>query len=104
MTHRYRNINIQNQSNTVDLHGLTVREAVKCADQFLDGQKQQMNLNAEKYKRVTIITGRGAHSANGIVKIKCTVETLLVERKLKYSTIRGDGGFEVLISSKGTRT
>lgn len=64
-----------------------------------------MKANDEKYKTVTIITGRRARltASTEFQKIKCAVEELLKYKNLKYFIIHGDGGFQVLLSSRATR-
>ena len=50
----------------LDLHGFTVREALRMVSSFLYVNRHE--------RSVDIVTGRGRHSKNGIPRIKPAVE------------------------------
>lgn len=71
-------------SNTLDLHYLFVKEAVAALDVFIDNQISMLNSSKNKFSRdLLIITGRGKRSANGVSRIRPAVIRRLEARKIK---------------------
>ncbi|XP_069970117.1 uncharacterized protein [Penaeus vannamei] len=60
---------------TLDLHGCTVKDAIKLTESFLASRRCE---------RVRIITGRGNHNPDGLAPIKREVIKLLRNRGLSY--------------------
>ncbi|XP_044267376.1 NEDD4-binding protein 2-like [Tribolium madens] len=78
----------KNPSNdTIDFHHLYVKEAVEVLDIFLDDQIGGLRDDNVKTKALSVITGRGKHSENGVPKIKPAVIERLIVRKLKFSEV-----------------
>lgn len=66
------------RTDTIDLHSLTVDEALKNTRRFLKEAR------AAGRQRVAIVTGRGEHSEDHNPKIKHEVQKLLNREKLKW--------------------
>ncbi len=62
--------------STLDLHGYTVKEAESAVKAFLD------ECHANGLRKISIITGKGLHSEDGIGVLKATVQTILDESGL----------------------
>ena len=73
---------------SLDLHGMTVKEALDTTRTFL---KQSRG----RYRTVRIITGRGLHNVNGVPKIKPAIEGFLKGRQ--YKEIYKGGCLEVTL-------
>ena len=73
------------KTNTLDLHGLRVREAEKYVREHIEAFK---GLGAG-VRNTTIITGRGNRSKDGIPKIKPAVLSFLKFNKYRYQVHRG---------------
>ncbi|CAB3383207.1 Hypothetical predicted protein [Cloeon dipterum] len=75
-------------STFIDLHFFQVVEAEIALNLYL-----QHILSLRRYcseeEVVTIVTGRGLHSKNGVAKLRPAVENLLIQQKISY---RGDVG------------
>ncbi|GAB6027676.1 NEDD4-binding protein 2 [Chamberlinius hualienensis] len=78
--------------NTLDLHLLTTREALKALTEFLNLKQMELNaFNDGRYSlSVYVITGRGNHSTEGIGKIKSAVDSYL--RTKNYSCYQVNSG------------
>ncbi|XP_068224957.1 uncharacterized protein [Palaemon carinicauda] len=76
---------------TLDLHNMTVHEAVQMVSDFTDDFKDEQH-------RVRIITGRGIRSKGGIPKIKPAVKDFLESEGFKFCEIHSGGCLEVLLS------
>ncbi|XP_045106133.1 uncharacterized protein LOC123501386 [Portunus trituberculatus] len=83
-------VRMQLGAPTIDLHQLTVKEAMHVTKTFL---KQSRG----KYRKLRIITGRGLHSANGVPKIKPAVESLLNEWNYSFKETAKGGCLEVAL-------
>lgn len=75
----FRLHNERQPADTVDLHGLTVREALERVDKRLQEDK------ARGADHVVLIVGAGRHSQGGLAKIKPAVEDLLVRHKANFT-------------------
>ena len=62
--------------STLDLHGYTTKEAESAVRTFLD------ECHANGLRKISIITGKGLHSEDGIGVLKATVQTVLDESGL----------------------
>jgi len=69
--------------NTIDLHGLHVKEALKKAEEHLIAAK------TAKIKQTKIITGKGNNSPNQIAKIKPAIEQFLLQQRMKATVLDG---------------
>ena len=86
----YRAIANSQDPNTLDLHQLTVEEALTATKTFI------ANRQKARVKQVNIITGRGVHSNKGKAKIKPRILKYLKTNNFKYTSIN-DGCFKVKI-------
>ena len=77
-----------NDLSKLDLHGQYVGEAIQMVKDHLKKCRR------EGVQRTLIITGRGAHSAGGVAKIKPEVEGLLANMGVRYGR-EGEGAFVV---------
>lgn len=73
----------QASNTTLDLHFLNLIEAATLLDTFLDKNISRLRAVKKPYTEVNIITGRGAHSINGVSTIKNKTKSRLRERNLK---------------------
>jgi len=64
------------QTNTLDLHGLHVDEALDILRDVLQ-MKETEPMEVRKDQHLTIVTGRGIHSRGGVAKIKPAIMTFL---------------------------
>ncbi|ROT80128.1 uncharacterized protein [Penaeus vannamei] len=76
---------------TLDLHTMTVREALQTTEAFIRQYWGQ-------HEKVRIITGRGIHSENGVPKVKPAIKDFLLNHGLQHTEIRQGGCFEVFLS------
>ena len=82
---------------TLDLHGLTVADALERADRFLEEAK------SSGYRKVLIIHGKGIHSLDGDAVLKSAVRAHLREHRLAGETgipdrsMGGDGASWVVL-------
>ncbi|KAH8041637.1 hypothetical protein HPB51_017082 [Rhipicephalus microplus] len=74
--------NAQSDDNTLDLHGLHVQEAIQVLKNYVKLKKRE-SWCLQKKQTLRIITGRGAHSAQNIPKVKFAVESYLLSSQLK---------------------
>jgi DNA-nicking Smr family endonuclease len=72
----------QSTSSTLDLHYLNLVEASCLLDTFLDTQIERLRNVRKPFQELFIITGRGAHSINGVANIKIKTKSRLQERNL----------------------
>ncbi|XP_059153296.1 uncharacterized protein LOC131939082 [Physella acuta] len=86
---------------TLDLHGMFLREAMRAFLSFLQLCKSEFNAKKDAATQfISIITGRGLHSKDGVPKIKPAVENYL--RKHKYTYIWENPGKVVIdLASSG---
>ncbi|XP_067663642.1 uncharacterized protein [Haliotis asinina] len=70
----------------VDLHGFYVDEAIDCVRDVLN-QHRQGDLSARH--QLTIITGKGLHSTDGVAKIRPAVIGYLMKHKYTYTLSPG---------------
>ena len=76
--------NTHKSDTTLDLHFFNLVEAATLLDTFLDKNISRLRAIRKPYEEIHIITGRGAHSANGIATIKNKTKRRLQERHLTY--------------------
>ncbi|KAH6937150.1 hypothetical protein HPB50_025796 [Hyalomma asiaticum] len=74
--------NAQSDDNTLDLHGLHVQEAIQVLKNYVKLKKRE-SWCLQKKQTLRVITGRGAHSALNIPKVKFAVEGYLLSSQLK---------------------
>jgi DNA-nicking Smr family endonuclease/predicted kinase len=74
---------VQDSSTSIDLHFLNVIEASTILDTFLDKNISRLRDINKQREELSIITGRGAHSANGVAFIKNKTIQQLTQRGLK---------------------
>lgn len=74
--------NAQCDDNTLDLHGLHVQEAIQVLKNYVKLKKRE-SWCLQKKQTLRVITGRGAHSALNIPKVKFAVEGYLLSSQLK---------------------
>ena len=72
----------QDLGSVLDLHGKTVKEAVGESARWLDRHRTGTGLTG--VRRLTLITGRGLHSPDGVPRIKPEIEKLLKRRKIRF--------------------
>lgn len=72
----------QPSSTTLELHFMSQIEATMLIDNFLDRRISRLRATKKPHEDLTIITGRGKHSANGIAAIKNKTKSRLKERNL----------------------
>lgn len=75
---------------TLDLHGMTVKEATRATDLFI---RQSLG----HYPRVNIVTGRGLHTVGGVPKVKPAITTYLANCRYKYREVHNGGCLEVIL-------
>ena len=81
-------------SNSIDLHGLTVEEALESLAWFLDMKYDQLSKATVQTARLEIITGKGR---TGKAKIRPAVAKYLKEEGLRPMETNGGGSYEVVI-------
>ena len=87
-------------ANQIDLHFLHVNEAIQATKEFLSERQKVLVARGFPQTKVSIITGRGAHSHRGHARLKPAIENLLQTSGYKYSKPTS-GSFEVVL--KGYR-
>lgn len=87
--------NAQSDDNTLDLHGLHVQEAIQVLKNYVKLKKRE-SWCLQKKQTLRIITGRGAHSAQNIPKVKFAVESYLLSSQLNYREVQA-GMFHVML-------
>ncbi|CAH1712521.1 unnamed protein product [Aphis gossypii] len=90
----------QNENATsLDLHNLTVSDAIIALDIYLDNHISNLKKpnGGNRGRQLTIITGRGKHSPNGIARIKPVVIRRLKDRRLIYLEPETPGSIMVII-------
>ncbi|XP_026811963.1 NEDD4-binding protein 2 [Rhopalosiphum maidis] len=90
----------QNENATsLDLHNLTVSDAIIALDIYLDNHISNLKKpnGGNRGRQLTIITGRGKHSPNGIARIKPVVIRRLQDRRLMYLEPEIPGSIMVII-------
>lgn len=80
-------------TNSIDLHGFTVEEAVENLEWFLDLKQDQLDHSVYATSHLEVITGRGSSSK---ARIKPAAIKYLEERGLSFSEIN-QGSLRVLI-------
>ena len=83
---------------TIDLHGLHVVEAEIEVVKFLDLHSKRQR--QQQLPSLSIITGRGNHSANHHAVVKPAVEKILMSRRLVYSETHLGGCYLVHIDDR----
>jgi hypothetical protein len=78
----YLNALCQNH-NTIDLHKYRVKEALQAFDMFVDRHIADLSEKGTEHCVLYAITGRGAHSVDGIPRIRDAVEKRVTERGLQ---------------------
>jgi uncharacterized protein YukE len=71
-----------NPETQLDLHFLKLIGASCILEMFLDKHIEMLRKSGKKYKKLSIITGRGKHSPNGLANIKIEIKFQLQQRKL----------------------
>lgn len=74
----YAENNKRRRSNTVDLHGLYVAEALEYAQRAIGAARESGQAT------LSLIVGQGQHSENGVAKIKPALEEWLQKRGTAY--------------------
>lgn len=87
--------NAQSDDNTLDLHGLHVQEAIQVLKNYVKLKKRE-SWCLQKKQTLRVITGRGAHSALNIPKVKFAVEGYLLSSQLNYKEVQA-GMFHVML-------
>ncbi|XP_065309514.1 NEDD4-binding protein 2-like [Dermacentor albipictus] len=87
--------NAQCDDNTLDLHGLHVQEAIQVLKNYVKLKKRE-SWCLQKKQTLRVITGRGAHSALNIPKVKFAVEGYLLSSQLNYREVQA-GMFHVML-------
>ena len=85
--------------STLDLHGMTQEECIKAVESFLSDAKKN------GLRKISIITGKGLHSDNGIPVLKETAEKVLensglVSEQSRAPSNHGGGGAIWIILKK----
>ena len=75
--------NATGDPNTIDLHGLHVKEALSLVKARVKALRRATALEGARPSLV-VITGRGSHSADGLARIKPAVEELARQEKLRF--------------------
>ncbi|XP_046550101.1 smr domain-containing protein C11H11.03c-like [Haliotis rubra] len=70
----------------LDLHGFYVDEAIDCVEDVLDQHRQA---DQSGRHQLTVITGKGLHSTDGVAKIRPAVIAYLEKHKYKYTLSPG---------------
>ncbi|KAK8723131.1 hypothetical protein OTU49_011857 [Cherax quadricarinatus] len=83
----------ENGIPTLDLHHMTVQEAIQTTNSFIKG----LNVH-QKFK---VITGRGLHSEGGIPKVKPAIESLLKQVNYEFEEVNNGGCFECKKTRQG---
>ena len=87
-------------SGEIDLHGLHLDEAMDATRGFLKHwSKQKASSISSSISRntVLVITGAGRHSENHKAVIRPKVEQLLQQQRLAYTSVNGNGAFEITL-------
>lgn len=87
--------NAQSDDNTLDLHGLHVQEAIQVLKNYVKLKKRE-SWCLQKKQTLRVITGRGAHSALNIPKVKFAVEGYLLSSQLNYREVQA-GMFHIML-------
>ncbi|GLV31901.1 hypothetical protein CBL_07661 [Carabus blaptoides fortunei] len=74
----------QQNSKTLDLHFLYVKEAQQALALFIDNQLSKLKENNKSKETLFIITGRGRNSRDGVPHIKLAVKRCLKDRCLEF--------------------
>jgi NEDD4-binding protein 2 len=77
----------QDNSNTLNMHFFTMTQASNLLDMFLDSNITRLREVKKPFADLMLITGRGAHSANGVPMIKIQTISMLKDRNLKYTEV-----------------
>lgn len=64
-------------ANSLDLHLLHVPEAISATQEFLSERRRVLIARGMKKMQLSLITGRGAHSAGGQAKLKPAIKEFL---------------------------
>ena len=70
-------------TDTLDLHGMQVSEAMSCLETFLDTHVFELRATQKHFRMLTIVTGWGRHRKDGNSQIKWKAIELLKSRLLK---------------------
>ncbi|KAI0093425.1 hypothetical protein BDY19DRAFT_882495 [Irpex rosettiformis] len=89
----FRENNKDRPVNEIDLHGMTVDQAIEFSERAIQSARQRGD------SEIHIIVGKGLHSAGGIPKIKPAIEALMVKYQLIAELDPNNSG--VLIVSLG---
>uniref|UniRef100_A0A6V7L1S7 Smr domain-containing protein n=1 Tax=Bracon brevicornis TaxID=1563983 RepID=A0A6V7L1S7_9HYME len=73
--------------DTLDLHNLSVSEALIALDQFIEYRINKLIKSNKRFVKLYIITGRGARSTNGVSKLKPAVSQKLTSKNIKFSEL-----------------
>ncbi|PNF30667.1 hypothetical protein B7P43_G06102 [Cryptotermes secundus] len=98
----YINTVCQND-NTLDLHNYRVREALQAFDIFVDRHIVGLSGQGPGRRALYAITGRGAHSQDGIPRIRNAVEQRIRARGLQCGRVN-DGLLRVIVCSDSALT
>jgi DNA-nicking Smr family endonuclease len=74
---------VRQDENRIDLHKYRVKEALQAFDMFVDRHIADLNEKGAKHCVLYAVTGRGAHSQDGIPRIRNAVEKRVAERGLQ---------------------
>jgi len=81
----YYNPSDRKDKNKVDVHGLTVREAIKAAEEAL------RDVQAAGGTQLTVVTGKGKHSESGKSSIRPAMREFFENQGLSVSRGENDG-------------
>ena len=87
---------LQPHATTIDLHGQTVAEAMQLFDETLELVRQQ-RLKSGQEMYLTVITGVGHNSPNGVARIQPAVHRRLQQLGLNFRTTNNGGCFVIRI-------
>lgn len=87
-------VNSTKDANVLDLHLLHVPEALSATQAFLSEREQVLTARGIRQMKVSLITGRGAHSIGGQAKLKPAIKDFL--KKLGYSYHEANSGMFIV--------
>lgn len=82
----------ERSSDSLDLHSFKANEAVIVLDLFLDHHIRRLSEGRSGEDRLTVITGKGLHSADGRPRVKPAVLERVAQRRLRFEEFRNNSG------------
>jgi hypothetical protein len=83
---------------TLDLHGLLLKDALLSVEEWVAHVEEHLTRTNTPSCVVTIITGAGRHSINGVARLLPAVRQWLEDRRYRFKQVT-DGAFSVEIHS-----